>query len=345
MGSEGSQVVKREKSLLGGSNMKIDGILNSVREGKLLDRQEAVSLLNINNISDDFYKLISLANEMTRSEFNNKGFVFAQIGLNAEPCSVNCKFCSMGKGHYAMDGIWKKDIDAVVSEAKTLIDSGIHDLFLMTTADYPIEEFMDVARHVRKILPGGVRFVANIGDFDYDTALKLKEIGFTGAYHIKRLREGINTGAKPETRIKTLNAIKKAGLELYYCVEPIGPEHTYEEMADEMLRAREYNVGVMAVMRRIPVKGTPLYKKGQISPLELSKIAAVARLVTRPHRAMNVHEPVQMSLICGVNQLYAEVGANPRDDVSNTEKSRGFTVEAVRQMLEDAGYELNGFPV
>ena len=25
---------------------------------------------------------------------------------------------------------------------------------------------------------------------------------------------------------------------------------------------------------------------------------------------MNVHEPVQMSLICGVNQLYAEVGAN-----------------------------------
>ena len=42
MGSEGSQVVKREKSLQGGSNMKIDGILNSVREGKLLDRQEAV---------------------------------------------------------------------------------------------------------------------------------------------------------------------------------------------------------------------------------------------------------------------------------------------------------------
>ena len=97
--------------------MKIDGILNSVRDGKLLDKQEAVSLLNVDNTSDDFYKLISLANEMTRSEFNNKGFIFAQIGLNAEPCSVNCKFCSMGKGHYAMDGVWKKDIDAIVSEA------------------------------------------------------------------------------------------------------------------------------------------------------------------------------------------------------------------------------------
>jgi len=321
--------------------MKIDGILNSVRDGKLLDKQEAVSLLNVDNTSDDFYKLISLANEMTRSEFNNKGFIFAQIGLNAEPCSVNCKFCSMGKGHYAMDGVWKKDIDAIVSETKTLIDCGIDDLFLMTTADYPISQFLDVGKRVRDILPDNIRLVANIGDFDYDTALKLKEAGFTGAYHIKRLREGIDTTARPETRIRTLDSIVKAGLELYYCVEPIGPEHTYEEIADEMLRAREYNVGVMAVMRRIPVKDTPLYEKGQISPLELSKIAAVARLVTRPHRAMNVHEPVQMSLICGVNQLYAEVGANPRDDVSNTEQSRGFTVEGVRQMLEDAGYEMN----
>ena len=41
--------------------MKIDGILNSVRDGKLLDKQEAVSLLNVDNTSDDFYKLISLA--------------------------------------------------------------------------------------------------------------------------------------------------------------------------------------------------------------------------------------------------------------------------------------------
>ena len=33
-----------------------------------------------------------------------------------------------------------------------------------------------------------------------------------------------------QTRIDTLDAIKKAGLELYYCVEPIGPEHTNAEI-------------------------------------------------------------------------------------------------------------------
>ena len=136
-----------------------------------------------------------------------------------------------------------------------------------------------------------------------------------------------------------MDAIKKAGLEIYYCVEPIGPEHSYDEIADEILRARDYNVGAMAVMRRMPVIGTPLYEKGQISSVELFKIAAVTRIVTRPYRSMNDHEPVQMSLICGVNQLYAEVGVNPRDSTSNTEKSRGLTVADVRQMLIDANYE------
>ena len=313
--------------------MTIDKILNDAENGKLLTKEEAIALLKIKNNTNDFYKIISLANKMTRSEFNNKAFIFAQIGLNAEPCSVNCKFCSMGKSHYSMESTWRKDINSIISEAKALIDEGINDLFLMTTADYPLVDFLNISKCVKDILPKDIRFVANIGDFDYNTAIKLKEVGFTGVYHIVRLREGLDTTIKPEIRIKTLDSIKKAGLEVYYCVEPIGPEHSYDEIADEMLRARDYNVGVMAVMRRIPVKGTPLYENNQISSVELSKIAAVTRIITRPHRAMNAHETIEMGLICGVNQLYAEVGANPRDNISNTEKSRGLTVKSIKQLF------------
>ncbi len=74
--------------------------------------------------------------------------------------------------------------------------------------------------------------------------------------------------------------------------------------------------------------------------IELTKIAAVTRLVTRPFRSMNAHETTQMSLIGSVNQLYAEVGANPRDNNSNTEKGRGYTVDKVKQLLRDAEYEI-----
>lgn len=318
--------------------MCIENILNRCKRGEILEKQDAIVLLNARNNSEDFHKILSLANEMTRLKFNNRGYIFAQIGLNAQPCSIDCKFCSMGKSHYSMESTWIKDAQTVINEVKELVDNGMDDFFLMTTADYPIEQYLEIAKEIKCILPVNTRFVANIGDFSYETAMELKKIGFTGAYHINRLREGIDTTIRPETRIATLESIKKAGLELYYCIEPIGPEHTYEEIVDEMIRAREFNVGVMAVMRRIPVLGTPLFDKGQISSIELAKIAAVTRLVTLPHRAMNAHETTQMTLIAGVNQLYAEVGANPRDNVSRTENNRGLSVEGVKKLLTDAEY-------
>ena len=321
--------------------MSVYQIIDAARGGTELGLEEAVALLDIENSTAAYYQLLSVANEMTRREFANTGLVFAQIGLNSEPCSVDCRFCSMGESHFAMDQVWRKSEEEVLEEVRVLVDGAFDDLFLMTTADYPLLEYLRVVESVRREVPDSIRLVANIGDFDLRTATELKEAGVTGAYHIHRLREGEDTKANPVQRISTLDAIRDARLELYYCVEPIGPEHTYDEIADEMIRARDYNVGVMAVMRRIPVKGTPLYGMGQISAVELTKIAAVARLVTRPHRAMNAHETVQMSLIGGVNQLYAEVGANPRDGVSKTEQSRGLDVEGIRRLLEDAEYRIS----
>ena len=141
-----------------------------------------------------------------------------------------------------------------------------------------------------------------------------------------------------EQRIATLDAIQGAGLELIYCVEPIGPEHTYEQMADEMLRARHYGVNVMACMKRVGVPGTPLFDKGEITDLELTKVVAAARLVTRPKTSMNVHEPKAMALLAGVNQLYAEIGVNPRDCAVETSQNRGFSIANVRELLRQAGY-------
>jgi biotin synthase len=303
-----------------------------------LTKQEAIELLNINNTSNEFYRLIQAANHMTRHDFKDRGYVFAQIGLNAEPCSVNCKFCSMARDYYAMDATWIKTDDEIYKEIESLKNSGVDDLFLMTTADYDMDRFLKIGSGARKIIDDSMRLVANIGDFNLDYAYQLKEAGFTGVYHICRLREGIDTEATPEQRIKTLDAIKSAGLELYYCVKPIGPEHNYEEIAEEMIRVRNYDVGVMAVMRRIAILGSPMYSRGQISSLELSKIAAVARLVSLPTRAMNAHETTPSTLIGGVNQLYAEMGANPRDTCSKTEASRGYSCENTKNLLEEYGY-------
>lgn len=309
-----------------------------------LTKEDAVELLQIENGSKEFYDLLHLANKMTREEYKNKAYIFSQIGLNAEPCPMNCKFCSMAESNYVMEGTFTKtmdDIEELLETARQLVAAGTHDLFLMTTANYSVQEYLKIAGEVKKILPESVRLVANIGDFDKDIASSLKEAGFTGVYHIRRLREGIDTDIIPERRLQTMDVIKSSGLELYYCVEPIGPEHTYEEIADEMIRARDYGVEAMAVMRRTPVPGTPLAEKGKISSVELTKIAAVARLVTKPTRSMNVHEVTPLSLMGGVNQLYAEVGANPRDKVNDTSYNRGYGVITTKELLEDAEFQLS----
>ncbi len=305
-----------------------------------MEREEALACLQIDTMSDAFYQLVSRSNQQSRERFGSRGYVFAQIGINAEPCSKDCRFCSLGASHYSVEGCWQKNASEILPEVSQLVSEGISDLFLMTTADYPIRQFMEIATQVRKILPDTVRFVANIGDFDLATAKELKAIGITGAYHIKRLREGIDTLIDPRIREQTIDILVNAGLELYYCIEPIGPEHSYEEILDMIFYAKQYPIDAMAVMRRIPVPGTPLFSAGMINAMELTKVAAVTNLVIQPTRSMNVHEPTQMSLLAGVNQLYAEAGANPRDTSSETRDNRGFTTLMAQRMLWEAGYVL-----
>lgn len=303
-----------------------------------LTKEDALELLSINNQSEDFYALIQKANELSRKEYGQRGYVFAQIGMNSAPCTGNCKFCSLGRDNFVAEEKSEKTIEEILQQAKWTVEENADALFLMTTADYSIEKFLETAREVKKLLLDEMMFIANIGDFNEDTAVRLKEAGFTGVYHIVRMNEGIDTDLPVEKRIATLDAIKKAGLELIYCVEPIGPEHTYSQIADEMLRARDYEVNVMACMKRVGVPGTPLFEKGEITDLELTKIAACARLVTRPKMSMNVHEPKEMALLAGVNQLYAEVGMNPRDVSAETGDGRGFSIKNVRDMLAQAEY-------
>lgn len=304
--------------------------------------EEIAALLAMPAHGNDFYRLLAASEARSRACYGSRGYVFAQIGINAGPCSKDCAFCSMGKSHYSMDGQWQKNIPQVEQEIRDLLAQGIDALFLMTTADFPQKEALRFFAAARAILPDDVSLVVNIGDLDVHMARHLRDSGCDGAYHIRRLREGVDTGIPPEEREASLEALRQAGLAIYYCLEPIGPEHTPEELAKELLFARSLHPVAMAAMRRVPVPGTPLAAKGRISARELTKIVAVSNLVVAPSRCMNVHEPMQMPLLAGVNQLYAESGANPRDTHSRTEEGRGIDAARSWEMLAEGGWFPSG---
>lgn len=311
----------------------IDDILSRFEQGAQLTAGELCRLLAVPVGSGDYYRLLAAANGYSRRTFEGRGLIFGQIGLDRQPCPVNCRFCSLAQDVLGDCPAWVRPAEQVVEQAAALAAAGVQDVFLMTTAAFDPERFLDYGRAVRAALPDGVRLVANVGDFGPDYARRLAQSGFTGVYHICRLGEGVDTGVTEAARLATMDAVKAAGLELYYCVEPIGPEHTDEQLVREMLRPRDYPVGVMAVMRRTAVPGTPLAERGEVSSPRLAQICAAAALAVRPPRAMCVHEPDELCLMAGANQLYAECGANPRDTAAETADSRGRGVDAVRAML------------
>ncbi len=314
-------------------------IFRKIEENLILNRDDAFKLLNAEIFGNDYYRILNYANAYARKTFKNKGVIFAQIGIDAAPCSVNCQFCQLAADNF--DNEHKSmSIQEILDQALSVIKAGANEIFIMTTAEYDKDLFLKIGEKLRKSIPKNINMVANTSDFDPDYAKKLRNVGFTGAYHICRLGEGFVTKAKSEDRINTLNAIKQAGLELYYCVEPIGPEHGNEEIIEEIFRAKDYGVNVMAVMRRICFDNSPMTAQGEITAPKMALICAVSVLCVRPNRAMGVHEPEIISLISGANQIYAENGSNPRDISEKTENNRGFSVEKAKKMLSDAQWEI-----
>ena len=313
-------------------------LLDKAQSGAELTREDALTLLGMETGSMEYYRLLGIANAEARARFQGKGSILAQIGIEASPCPGNCAFCSLAESVFSKENGFLLPVETAEHIADVLVSQGAEELFLMTTANYTNADFLDYAAKVRRHLPEGMRFVANVGDFDRDYAKELRKVGFTGVYHVCRLREGIDTDLPLEKRIATIEAACEAGLERYYCVEPIGPEHTYEEMVEEMLRARKYSADVAAVMKRTCVPGSVLAAKGEVSSAELAKICAVGELVMKPKRAMGVHEPDVLSLMAGANQIYAEVSVNPRDLSLSTETSRGASMEKARGFMRAANW-------
>ena len=151
----------------------------------------------------------------------------------------------------------------------------------------------------------------------------------------------VSRGMAPVSAKTTFRVIRDAGLDFHYCCEPIGPEHTAEEMVEQLFLGIEYGCFQHAAMRRVAVSGVPAGERGQITERRLAQVVAVvtlAALASAETRNIAVHEPNLLGLVAGANVVYAESGANPRDTEGDTPRNRGLDVATCRQMLYEAGF-------
>ncbi len=303
-----------------------------------ISRDEAMHLIQVPLHSKEVYALMATADRMSREQFGLKGENHFHIGLNVEPCPMDCRFCSLARSA----GIFMKKqefaLEEVIAWAEQGDAQGADALNLMTTGTYSFERLLEIGRQLKRVTR--VPLVANTRDITHQEGEQLVEAGFSGFYHAVRLGEGRDTPLKREKRIRTIQVIKEVGLHWMNCIEPVGPEHDPAEIVELMFLAREYQAVYSGVMRRINFPGSPMEPYGMISELEMARLVAVSRLVMGSvPRAHCTHEPNAVSLMAGANLFFPEVGSSPRDAAADTGTGRGRAIAACRRMQQEMGWD------
>jgi len=321
--------------------MKLNDMIKKAYDGVRLTFEEIVYLLKIDPLSEDGHNIIMAGGLLSRRLSENIAEVHGQFALNLAPCPADCKFCSFATSA----GLFKESKELTIDDGiRYALDfeknSECNCIYIMTTANYDFGKFIEFSSEIRRHLKPDTIMIANIGDQNLKNAIRMKEAGYTGVYHAVRMGEGTDNKLTKEGRIRSIENFKSAGLLVGTCVEPIGSEHSVEEIAEKILIAADLDPVFSGAMRRINVPGSEISRYPMVSEIRMAQIVAITRLAT-PHNVKGncTHEPNSLGIFAGANLIWAESGANPRDTKEKTEEGRGFSVSRCANMLEEIGWE------
>ena len=322
----------------------IEGIVKKVFDGEFITPEEIRILLDIQPHSVNAGYVMGAADEINRTASQGQAEVHAQIGLNLSPCPRNCSFCAFAAKNKVFTECMELSLDTVIKMGQWAEEKGANALFLMSTGDYPINKFCDISKELRSKLQPDTVMIANVGDFNEVEAEQLKAAGYTGIYHAVRMGEGRDTNISPQTRLKTVEIARSAGLMIGTCVEPVGPEHDKDEIVEKIVIGREMKPCFSGAMRRIKIPNSSMEKFGMLTEYQMAFLVAVVRLAMGRELMGNcTHEPNLLGANCGANLFWAEVGSNPRDIKAETEEGRGLDVIVCKELFKEADYDiLNG---
>ncbi len=320
---------------------KVAKIIERAYGGHSATEEDCAYMLGLPDDSTEAFAVRAAAASLVRKRTKNSGVIFAQIGTECAPCPADCDFCSFGVSHTSFEPMLMED-DEIVEKVKSFCQGGdLYGLWLMTMHEYDIDRFLHVVRLAREHAPAETNLYSNVGDTGYEDFCKMKEAGIDGVYHICRIGEGVHTKLDPDARYETMRNAVMAGLATLNAVEPIGPEHTPEELAHKIFEMKKYGPIQTGSMKRIAVPGTPFADKGEITHFQLSKIVAVQSLALVNSEVLpwiGIHEPCEAGYLSGANLITAETGVNPRDTAQDTSSNRGLDMDACRRMLYEAGF-------
>ena len=304
-----------------------------------LSREDCRYLLSFEEFSPEAIFERDLFKRFFREHCENTAGIGAQIGVYTGPCSGNCGFCNFGVSHthsktYEMpDDVLKRYLEKCVEFGD------VGEVSLMTNHDCPNDKLVRYIGLARDFLPKEVKIMVNTGDRTPEECRELKKAGAENAYHVLRMGEGKDTDLNPKDRIQTMRNLKEAGFNLATCTEPVGSEHSIDDVINNFFGGIEGGCDCGYVALRMPVFGTPLGGVPTLSIKRYHQIQAVLGLATAWHPGGKKVTGWDTGYFTGLNTLSAEFAGSPRDSGEFSEKSVGHTLEWCRRTLFGDGYD------
>lgn len=314
--------------------MVIDIILERALDDEALSAREIATLFEGPLYSDESARIIAAAMQKSRAACEGQAEIHAQIGLSEGCCPRNCVFCAFAEDNRGSRSEWELSPAEAVHQAIEFEADGANAISLMTTARYPFSRFLEMAQEVRRSLKPETVIIANVGDLSARHALQLADTGFAAVYHAVRLGEGLDTDIPVQRRLETFDHVHGAGLKLGTCLEPVGPEHSTEELVEKTVVIRDAEPCFGGAVRRINVPGTKPSNLGMVSEARMAHILAVVRLalpVSVPGLA--THEPNTLGAAAGANLFWAEAGATQRSVYDEGPQQAGLSVSECRTLF------------
>ena len=300
-------------------NKAIYEIVEKALDGNKLSHEEIVALYSVETFSPESYYIQWAGRKMSMEVAGGKAEIHAQIGLDGNPCPKNCQFCSFAICNKVRKGKLETPLADVLEYAKIYEDQGANLILVLTTGGYKFDRLLETMYEIRNVISKEMPLLANTGDMTLEQAKALKAAGVNGIYHAVRMGEGTFTGIPVETRLETIKNARAAGLKFSTCVEPIGPEHSAEELAEKTEICLSMDALSAGAGRRVMVPGTLMEKYGMLSESRGALYVAAYRLADGYHSKLNCSGHSMLTANAGANLAWAEMGTNPRDLVKKTE--------------------------
>ncbi len=250
----------------------------------LITFEEALELGELTDHAD-IERLVEIAWSVRQDGFGDSTDMCSLVNAKSGGCAEDCGFCAQSRFADAATPMHAMmEPDQILEHAKAAEAGGAHRFCMVTQGQgLSKRDFENIVEGARLVAEQtNLKRCASIGHMSLERAIKLKEAGIQRVHHnvetSRSYYDEVTTTVKYEGRVRTIEAVKEAGLET--CVGGIlnlgeSPRQRVE-MAFELAQLDPTSVPINLLN---PRSGTKFGDRDLIDPWDAVKFIAIFRLI------------------------------------------------------------------